>query len=620
MLLREIVSAVTSPASDQASERHHLVVPIGVIMIVLQLCHRAWALATGYFYTDDYALLMTARDRGLSGDYLLEPYNSHLMPGSRLLIWLVDSSGPLNWGVAFSITLLLQAAASLACLWMLVTLFGRRWLILIPFTVYLTSAITAQASLWWISSLNQISIQVTFYLAVGAWVRYLRARRLTWLGASTLAVAAGLLFFQKSLLVLPVLIFLALVYFATGTPLRRLSALLRTYWPAALAMGAVAGSYTAYLLTQVEQPFTDRNPGGMLSLAWHMVSTATVGAVGGPWRWEWHEGGAWADTPTPLVVLAFVVVGVVAAYAVLRRRRAGWGWVLLVGYLALQVVLIATSRAPVFGAEIGLAYRLQTDLICVLALSLGLAFAPLVGACQSSEPRTRVPGPAVLVRAVSRSLPPAWVAGGVGVVALSGLVCWTTYALTWHDHNDSGSYLRALDRDLRRQGTTTLADQSVPDSVLPRAFFTAEQRRVSGLVRLLGRSAEYPASSSELALVSGSGELHRALVKPSALARPGPNPNCGWLGLPPAVRVPLTARTLDLDWWVRIGYLSTSTDDVLVTLGDEQVPARIFDGLGNLYVRASGEFESVLISGLDPATKLCVDTIEVGTLTEGPLL
>lgn len=607
------------PAGPSAGRRH-LILPAALTLLVLQLCHRAWALATGYFYTDDFVLLMDARDRGLSGDYLLEPYNSHLMPGTRLLIWLVEASGPLNWGLALSITLVLQALASLACLWMLVTLFGRRWLVLVPFVLYVTSAITAQASLWWISSLNQISIQATFCLAVAAWVSYLRTGRLRWLAATTLAVAAGLLFFQKSLLVLPVLVFLALVYFASGSPWHRLRFLVRRHWPAAVALGVVVGAYAAYALSEVKHPFTGRKDLNLLELTWHMAGTAAVGALGGPWRWAWHEGGAWADTPAPLVALALLAVVAVAAFAVLRRRRAGWAWLLLAGYLAMQIALIATSRAPVFGADIGLAYRLQTDIACVLALCLGLAFAPLQGARQSSEPRPRVPGPALLRRALSRSVPAAWVAGGVGVVALSGLVCWTTYAVSWHHHNDSRGYLRALDRDLRREGTTAIADAAVPDSVLSRSFFSEEQTRVSRLVDLLGRSAEYPAASPELAVVAGDGELHRAVVDPSATAKPGPNPDCGWLGLPPRLRVPLTARTLDLDWWVRISYLSTSTDDVVVSLGDDRVPARVYDGLGNLYVRASGDFASVAIAGLSPDTRLCIDTIEVGTLTEGPLL
>ena len=147
----------------------------------------------------------------------------------------------------------------------------------------------------------------------------------------------------------------------------------------------------------------------LLQLVWHMTGAAVVGALGGPWRWEWHEGGAWADTPTPLVALALLVVAAVAVLAVLRRRRAGWAWLLLAGYLGLQIVLVATSRAPVFGAEIGLAYRLQTDLVCVLALCLGLAFVPLLGARQSRATRGGAgPGRAGPAGLPGRSPRPGW--------------------------------------------------------------------------------------------------------------------------------------------------------------------------------------------------------------------
>ena len=113
-----------------------------------------------------------------------------------------------------------------------------------------------------------------------------------------------------------------------------------------------------------------------------------------------------------------------------------------------------------------------------------------------------------------------------------------------------------MDGELRRQGTTTLGDWPVPDSVLPEAFFAPDNNLVSTLAPLLGRSIEFPAASSNLAVVGKNGSLHKALVTPSASSKPGPHPNCGWLGRAPRMTIPLTAPTLDLDWWVRIGYLS----------------------------------------------------------------
>jgi hypothetical protein len=600
----------------------HPVVAVALGMIALQLVYRAWAVYTGYFYTDDYLLLLDARRDGLTADYLMSPYNSHVMPGSRALIWLVGTSGSLNWGLAATMTLVVQAVASLAALWMLVTLFGKRWAVLAPLALYLTSAITAQATMWWISSLNQITVQLAFFLAVGAWVVYLRTRSLAWLVGSGASVALGLLFFQKTLLVLPVLVFLAAVYFAAGGPVQRFRHLVRAYWPALLVMGAVAGGYGVYSVLQVRQPFTDSKSVNVLELTWHMVGSAVVGALGGPWRWQWQPGGSWADTPSWVVVVAVVVTLLLAAYSIVHRVRAFWAWLLLLGYLLMEVLLVATSRAPVFGSEIGLSYRLQTDAICALVLCLGLAVLPLLGAVQSSEPRQPVSWPRpqhrLPDRVLARPVGTPWLVGAVALVSLSGLLCWTTYAVSWHDNNASQPYLRTMDGELRRQGTTTLADWPVPDGVLPEAFFAPDHNLVSTLAPLLGRSIEFPAASSNLAVVGRNGTLHRAMITPSTSSKPGPHPNCGWLGGAPRMKIPLKSSTLDLDWWVRIGYLSTHADSVVVRLGDDRVETRISKGLGNLYVRTSGEFDSVTISDLSPDTQLCVDVVEVGTLTEGP--
>jgi hypothetical protein len=607
-----VPTAFTEQFRESVRSLRHPVLAVAFGLIALQLLHRSWALYSGWFYTDDYLLLGDAEREGLTADYVLADYNSHLMPGSRVLVWLVGSSGPLNWGLAATVTLAIQAVASLAALWMLVSLFGRRWAVLAPLALYLTSAMTAQATLWWISSLNQISVQAAFFLAVGAWVGYLRTRRPGRLLAAAGSVALGLLFFQKILLVLPVLVFVAFVYFASGGPRARLWHLVRTYWPALLVMGGVVGTYGIYSLLEVRQPFTGGRPTDLLLLGWHMVGSAVVGALGGPWRWEWQPGGSWADTPTGLVVAAVVAAALLAAYSMVQRTRAWWAWVLLVGYLLMEVLLVATSRAPVFGSDIGLAYRLQTDAICAVVLCLGLAFLPVVDAAQSSERRHSVRGP----KLIRGPLPAPVVVGTVALVSLSGLVCWSTYASTWHERNTSESYLRTLDRDLRNHGSTDLVDATVPEGILPSALF-APDNRVSTVVRLLDRQVSFPDAGSSLAVVSSDGSLHEALVDPFTSAPPGPNPNCGWLVKAPRLRIPLPEQNHDFEWWVRLGYLSNSADSVTVTVGDQRVQTRVVEGLSNLYVRALGESRSITISHLAPATKLCVDVVHGGTMMEG---
>ena len=590
----------------------HPVVAVALGMIALQLVFRAWAVYSGYFYTDDYMLLLDAQRDGLTSDYLFAPVNSHLLPASRFLIWLVSESGALNWGLAASIALVIQAVASVAALWMLVVLFGRRWWVLAPLGIYLTSAITAQASLWWISSLNQVSINAMFFVAVAAWVVYLRSRRLRWLFLTALAVAVGLMFFQKILLVLPVLIFLAFVYFSRGSFLQRLTFLVRSYWPALLVMGGVSGAYGLHSLLQVSQPFTGSKDVDLLRLTWNMGSSAVTGALGGPWTWDWRPGGSWAATSDAVVLVSVAVALVIVVVTSVARERAWWGWALLAGYLGLEVALVATSRAPVFGAQIGLAYRLQTDTICALVLSLGLVTLPVLDAPNPLGKRRPIPGQGLLPERVAATLP----AVTVVLICLSGLISWSSYAEDWHQHNASKRYLAVLDGDLARTGVINLVDEQVPNDVLPAAFF-APDNRVSNLAGLLHRTVDFPRAASTLATVAADGSVHEAFVAPQISALPGPHPNCGWLGTAPRLEIPLTGSTYDLDWWVRLGYLSNRADSVTITLGDDRIETHLVKGLANLYVHTEGVFDSVVISDLAPETKVCVDVVEVGTMTEG---
>jgi hypothetical protein len=423
----------------------------------------------------------------------------------------------------------------------------------------------------------------------------------------------GLLFFQKALLVLPVLVLLAFALFADGGPVARLRHLVRRYWPALVMVGGLAAAYAVYSLTEVRQPFTGGRGVDMASLAWNTVSSAALAAWGGPWFWDWRPGGSAPDAPVWLEAATVVATVLFAVYTLVLRRRAGWAWLLLTGYIGMQVALVATSRAPLIGVEIGALYRLQTDVVCALVLALGLALLPVRDAVATVEPRS--PGAGGV-----RPPPVRWLVAGVVAVAVSGTLCWTLYAVSWHQHNDGERYVRTLDRQLEREGRTFLADQAVPDSVMPGEFFAPDGNRVSVFTRLLGRPVEFPTATPRLAVVADNGRLHHAELDPATQSEPGPVPGCGWPGEAPQLRVPLPARTFDLAWWVRIGYLSTSSDRVVVEIGEDRLATHVTEGLGTLFLRTTGSFDEVLVTDLDPGTRLCVDVVEVGDLVVGPAL
>ena len=264
-----------------------LVPVVGALMIAAQLVFRAWAVYPAWFFLDDYNILVAARHSGLTPAYLLDPYSGHVWPGGRLIVWLVAQTGSLNWAVSATVTLVMQLAASAAALWMLVKLFGPRKLILVPLGLYLTSALMMPAFMWWVAALTRLPVQIAFFAAVTTWVSYLRSRQLRPLMATVLIVVLGLAFDVPGLLVLPVLAFIALAYFSSGGPLRRVKDVLVRYRLAWSMLVVIGGAYSAYYVLTVPQITTQTLSSSLPGILASMLGVAFVtGILGGPWRWN----------------------------------------------------------------------------------------------------------------------------------------------------------------------------------------------------------------------------------------------------------------------------------------------------------------------------------------------
>jgi hypothetical protein len=577
-------------------------------MILAVTAFNGWALFNGWFYGDDYALLVRADREELGAAYLLEPHSARLLPATRLIVWMVASAG-ISWPLAATITLVLKVAAATAAVWMLVRLFGARWAILAPLAVYLTTATTVPAMMWWTASLNQTPVQIAFFVAVGAWVEYLRSRRLRWLGVTIAALVFGLLFFSKTLLVVAVMGYLAVAYFATGSLWARFRHVATRYWPAAVAGLVVVGGYLGYSSTvETEQPFRAFSVKVAGDVADSMLGTAfPTGTLGGPWTWyRFAPPGSVADPPAWAAALAWVVLALVVLYAFLRRERTLRAWGLLLGYLAALLALMMLSRGQQFGGIVGLEYRYFTDVACAVALCTGLAFLPLRGALEPSRPR---PDPSLRLEVSART----WTAL-VCVVSVSGLVSSASYVSNWNSGNLSELWVKTLRGELRRLGTIDLVDRAMPNGVV--AGFFAPDNRLSRFTPLLSDKPRFPSWSTQPAVVANDGTLRSVLIEPSFEKNRRDQP-CGWKVDESGHTFRMPGQLFPWAWWIRVGYLSSAASPVTVSTSGHEVEASVEPGLGTLYVQVDGAVGDVRIDGLDEGVTLCVDTVEVGEPVPG---
>lgn len=590
----------TSPAP------HRRYVAVALAMVAAHVAFRAWVVLGAWFYVDDYRLVDEAGTASLA-DRLLAPYDAQLMPWGRLLAWVGAQPESLSWPLLALTSLLTATVAALACLWCLVTLFGWRRRTLAVLALYLTTAMTVPAYVWWAAALNQVPLQAVFLVAVAAWVRYLRGEGRRWLAVVALALAFGLCCYVKALLVFPTLAFVAVGYFATGGPVRRVVTIVRRHWPVVVAAVAAGAGYLAYYLANVPQISDSGPPEAAGDLAREMVgSTFASGLLGGPWRWDEQIAPvAQADPPQAVVALCWVVLASVVGYLALRRERTLRAWLFLAAYVGADYLLLLTTRAQAVGAISGTEYRYLTDAACAVVLALGLATMELRGAEEASRERDEP----VLTRRIGTV--PTVVA--LLVVGAGGVWSTASYARVWHDRNPGKDFFTTALAGLDGEDRVDLANQVLPQRVTGALDPVYGSSR--GTLPLLSRAARFPDVSDDLHVLAADGSVVPATIDQATTTTPGPVAGCGW-SLPREHTLPLEARAFERDWWLRVDYLASADSGLSVTAGGTTRVASLRRGLHQVYVTVDGTFDEIEVGGTDEGVTVCIDRIVVGTVGE----
>jgi len=607
----------TDDAADQlargsdAPGRHLLrssrVVQAAVGMVLAQLGFRAWMTYSSWYTLDDFTFVSRMVNDGPGVDVATRPYAGHLMPAGMYLSWLANEIAPWDYRIIATFLLLLQALASVGLVVMLVRLFGPRWGILPPLAVYLFCVISIPVALWWAAGVNQIPLQVVLFWSLASHVEYLRTRLARHLVVTVAWLAAGLLFYEKVILVLGALAIVSLAYFAGGSLAERVRFAWHHYRAAALTYLALGVAFLA-LYAHVALNFSPAKAGGdaLGEVINNMVFQGYLPAiVGGPLEWD-GIGQFSLASPRDLLVIASIVAWFLALREIHRSRtRSLRAWFVPAFFMLCDVVLVLAGRASFVGALISLDFRYQGELPAATAIALACATMPILG---SKEPvATR--GPSALLDRPRR------VAAATTAVAALSVVSTMQYVTYWVDTMPARPYFTHLLHDVQAaKQPVPIVDQPVPSFVMW-AIGYPENLLSHLLVPYAGRLDYVDIATDQINVVDSKGHIVPAVIHVVRHGKPGPQPGCGWLARSEPMTIALDGPAAYGGWWVRVGYLSSGRSPVTVKAGDASYSTVVEPGVHALYFRGGSQlFEDIRLSGLADGVTLCTDDVQVGRI------
>src|SRR5215467_1765673 len=293
--------------------RHHGVTLAALTLIAIQLVWMAVLLAHSYFRQDDFWYLDRALANGFNWPYLMWVDAGHLLPLGFAAAWAMARISLYNWPLTSLFILALLAAACLALLRMLRTLFGNRPAILIPLAVFVFSPLSLAAVTWWAVALEILPLELAIFMAVDAHVRYLRGGRFR----SALATAGWLLLGMATVekgAVIPLLLFmLTSAFFVEGRWALGMVRAARRYWRAWVLYGVMLTGYCVVFFLRLPRSAIPPSAPGLVASVSRFLSTLAgstlvPGALGGPWHWVViGDGTAQASPPPALQELSWAV-------------------------------------------------------------------------------------------------------------------------------------------------------------------------------------------------------------------------------------------------------------------------------------------------------------------------
>jgi hypothetical protein len=597
-----------APPAGVAAANTSALIPVAAALIVAQLAFRAWASYHSYWEGDDFIFINnTFAPGGRSLHTLVTGLAGHVMPAGLYLSWLVNAVSPYNWGLATLVLTALQAVASVGFLRLLLVAFGRRWGILPPLVIYLVTAFSVQGAVWWGPGIHALPFQIAFFWGLTSQIVYLRTRRARHALAALAWVAFGLLFYEKTLLVIGALLIVTLAYFTTGTLRERLRQTWRDYRVSVLVSVVLGAAYLALYATlglAFSPGKATSTPVGPTADVMVLRSWGTA-VFGGPVTWSHSPASPLSfGAPSSLLVVACWIALLLLFRELMRTRTKSLRALWLPGYfLACDVLLVVASRATIIGPLIGFEFRYIEEMGAVTATALALATMPLLGAPEQVE----VKRPSLFL---DRTRPVV-----VACAMITVLGTWSSFAYFqhWHQTQPAKQFFLNFFHDAQHQRPgTAVVDSAVPGTILWPLSYPANT--VSHLLLPLSPDLDYTSVATDRLLHLGpDGHLSEMTVNPEHRAKPVKPSACDNQVGRRGRRIPLDGTFVFGSWWVRIGYIASADSMITVRAGGAAHHTAVSSGLHALYFEAGDKpFRSIWIGPMVDGGILCTNDVVVG--------
>jgi hypothetical protein len=346
----------------------------GLVALIIGVCAAGIVAATrsSYFSADDWLNLAHAREYGMSWDYLKLGYFGHFAPVHRVLDWIWSVKLPGDWNAYLAVMVALHATAVAATYVLLRALRCSVLVAAIATTLFASSVVWVRIIQWPASAEHVAWALAATAVSLAAAVLWFQRRSPWLLALATGAMAAGLLSYEKPVLIVGYVVLLRYFVLAPSLRPRALLAQARADWPLLAALFGVAALYAVVVFAGDYSNTAERPSAGQLleflGRSWVRGTASLVVGQGSP---------EYADPiPLGLVILAQALLAAALVVSILRRRSAWRAWAFLLVCWLINVGLVGVSRIVAFGTGVGLDPRYNAEMALLLPLALALAFAP----------------------------------------------------------------------------------------------------------------------------------------------------------------------------------------------------------------------------------------------------